>query len=90
MGSREVSSPSLPPFGGGGSASGGMSDSAASSLPGVGVAGSSCSHESLVLAAPSSVASSVSAELGRQLRSREIGKSTEDRSLSCSLRSSPS
>ena len=71
-------------------ASGGMSDSAASSLPGDGVAGSSHSQELLVLAAPSSVASSVSAERGRQLCSHEIGKSTEDHSCSRSSRSSPS
>ena len=61
------------------SASGGASDSAASSLPGVGVDGSLSLQESLVLAAPSSVASSVSAESGRRSRSRKIGESTEVR-----------
>ena len=59
MGSREVSSPpSHGSLGGGGEvaralASGGASDSAASPLPWVGVAGSSRSQESLVLADPS-------------------------------------
>ena len=71
-------------------ASGGASDSAASSLPGVRVAGSSRSQGSPVLAAPSSVASSVSAECGRRSRSSEIGESTEDHSHSRSSRSSPS
>ena len=45
---------------------GDASDLVASSLPGFGVAGSSRSQESLVLAAPSSVASSASAERGRR------------------------
>ena len=94
--SREVSSP---PFhhsvgererGGGVLASGVASDSAASSLPGVGVAGSSCSQESLVLAAPSSVASSASAERDSQLRCCEVGGSIEDCSRSRSSRSFPS
>ena len=48
------------------SASGDVSDSAASSRPGVGVAGSSLCQESLVLAAPSSIASSASAERDHQ------------------------
>ena len=73
IGSREVSSPpshhSVGKKWGRGAArvlaSGGASDLAASSLPGVGVVGSSCSQESFVLAAPSSVASSASAERGR-------------------------
>ena len=94
--SREVSSP---PFhhsvgererekgGGGVLASGVASDSAASSLPGVGVAGSSCSQESLVLAAPSSVASSASADHDSQLRCCEVGGSIEDCSRSHSSRS---
>ena len=47
------------------SASGGASDSAASSFLGVGVAGSSRSQESLVLSLPCLVASSASAERGR-------------------------
>ena len=44
-------------------ASGSLGDSAASSLPGVGVAVSSCSQESLVLADPSLVASSAELSL---------------------------
>ena len=68
--------------------SGGTSDSAASSLPGVGIVGSSRSQESLVLAVPSSVASSASAERGRRSRSRVVGGSNDDRSHSCSSRSS--
>ena len=64
----------LSPFGGRGGgggtagslASGGVSDSAASSLLGVGVVGSPRSQESLVLAAPSLVASSVCAERGHR------------------------
>ena len=71
-------------------ASGGTSDSAAASLLGVGVAGFSRSQESLVLAAPSSVASSVSAEGGHRSRSHEIRESTEDCSHSLSSWSSPS
>ena len=69
----------LPPFGGRGRGGGGggtvrvlasegASDSAASPLPVVGVAGSSRSQESFVLAAPSSVASSASAERDCQSR----------------------
>ena len=68
MGSREVSPPpscrSVGEERGGAaraSASAGASDSAAFSLPGVGVAGSSRSQESPVLADPSLVDSSVSA-----------------------------
>ena len=77
-------------WGGGGGvlASGGASDSAASSLPGVGVVEPSRSQESLVLTAPSSVASSTSAECGLRSRSRVVWVSTEDCSLSCSSRSS--
>ena len=55
-------------------------DSAVSSLTGVGVAGSSHSQESLVLADPSLIASFVSARRDRRSRSREIGGSTGDRS----------
>ena len=88
----------LPPFdrrGGGGGftgavASGSVGDSAAFPLTGVVVAGSLRSQESLLLAAPSSEASSVSAERDRLSRSRGIGESTEARSRSCSLRSFPS
>ena len=68
----------------------GASDSAASSLPGVRVAGSSCSQESFVLADPSPVDSSVSAEGDRRSPSREIGGSTGDCYCSCSSHSSPS
>ena len=71
-------------------ASGGASDSAVSSLPGVGVAGSFRSQESVVFAAPSSVASSASAERDRRSCSREVGGSTEDRYHSRSSWSSPS
>ena len=97
MGSREVSSPPYrhllgEEWGGGGggcSASVGAGDLAATSLTGVGVAGSSCSQVSPVLADPSLVSSSVSA--GRDLRSCfcKISESTGDRSHSCSSRSSP-
>ena len=91
----------LPPLGGRGGvggggggtrvlAFGGASDSAASSLPGVRVAGSSRSQESLVLAAPSSVASSASAGRDRRSYSHEVGGSTEDQSHSRSSLSSPS
>ena len=69
---------------------GGTSGSAASSLTGVGVTGSSCSQESLVLADPSPVASSVSAGHDRRSRSREIREYTRGRSCSCSSRSYPS
>ena len=62
-------------------APGSVGDSAASSPPGVGVAGSSQSRESLVLTAPSSVASSApSAERNCRSRSRVAGGSTEARS----------
>ena len=64
--------------------------SAASSLPGVGVGGSSRSQESPVLTDLSPVASSVSAGRDRWSRSREIGGSTGDRSHSCSSCLSPS
>ena len=67
-----------------------MSDSAASSLPGVGVAGLSRSQESSVLTDPSLVASSVSAGCDRRSRSHEIGGSTGDRSRSRSSCLSPS
>ena len=70
------------------SASGGVSDSAASSLPGVGVAGYSRLQESLVLANPSPVASSVSALCDHRSRSCESGESTGDHSRSLSSRSS--
>ena len=85
VGSREVSPPSCHSVGGGGLDSVGASDSAASSLPGVGVVGSSRSQESLVLADPSPVASSVSAGCDCRSRSRKIGESTGDRSRSFSL-----
>ena len=95
IGSREVSSPPsrrLVGEEGGGAAwvlaSGGASNSAASSLPGVGVAGSSRSQESIMLVAPSSVASSASSEHDRRSRFREVEGSTED--CSRSSRSSPS
>ena len=83
-----LSPPAIREGGGGGGGPVGVSDSAASSLPGVGVAGSSRSQESPVLADPSPVASSVSA--GRDCRShtREIGGSTGDRSRSSRLSSS--
>ena len=68
----------------------GVGDSVASSPTGVAVAGSSRSQESLVLAAPSSVASSVSIERDRRSRSRGIEESTEARSCSRSSQSSPS
>ena len=71
-------------------ASGVTSDSATSSLLGIGVAGSSRSQQSLVLAAPSSVASSASAERDHRSSSCEVEGSTEDRSHSRSSRSSPS
>ena len=77
----------LLPFGGRGGGGGGASELAASSLPGVGVAGSARSWESLVLAS-FPVASSVSAGRDRQSRSHEIVESTGD--SSCSSRSSPS
>ena len=89
----------LPPFGGRGGGGGGAaralafagtSDSAVSSLPGVGVAGSSRSQESPVLADPSLVASSISAGRDHRSRSREIGGSTGDRSRSRSSRLFPS
>ena len=67
------------------SASAGASDSAASTLPEVGVAGSSRSQESLGLADPSPVDSSVSASGDRRSSSREIGGSIGDRSLSSRL-----
>ena len=54
-------------------APGSIGDSAASSPPGVEVAGSLRSQESLVLAAPSSVASSVYAEHDHRSCSCEIG-----------------
>ena len=77
--------------GGGASASAGASNSAASSLPGVGVAGSSHSRESPVLADPPSlVASSVSAGRDCRLCSHEIGGSTRDRSCSRFSHLSPS
>ena len=72
------------------SVSAGAGDSAASSLMGVGVAGSSHSQESPVLADPCPVASSVSAGRDRWSRSREIGEFTGGRSRSRSSRSSPS
>ena len=55
-------------------------DSAASLPTGVAVAESSRSQVSLVLAAPSSVASSVTAERDRRSHSHGIGKSTGARS----------
>ena len=64
------------------SASASASDSAASSLPGVGVAGSLHSQESPVLAHPSPVASSVSAGCDHRSHSCEIGGSTGDFSRS--------
>ena len=76
--------------GGGAVAPGGVGDSAASFPVGVAVAWSSRSQESLVLAAPSLVASSVTEECDRRLRSREIGGSAEARSCSCFSQSSPS
>ena len=97
-GVSRVGSPLPPPavrcvcVGGGGGvlASGGECNFAAASLPGVGGAGPSRSQESSVLArsAPSSVASSASAECDRRKRSREVEGSTEDRSRSHSSRSS--
>ena len=54
------------------------------------MAGSLCSRDSLVLAAPSSVASSLSAERDRRSRSHRIGESTEARSCTHSSQSSPS
>ena len=71
-------------------ARGGVGDPAASSSTGVAVVGSSRSQEFLVLAAPSSIASSVSAERDRRSRSCGIGESTEACSRSRSSRSSPS
>ena len=76
--------------GGGAVAPGGVGDLAASSSTGVAVAESSRSQKSLVLAAPSSVASSVSGERDRRSRSRRIGESTEARSCFRSSRSSSS
>ena len=83
------------PFGGGWGttgavAPGGAGDSTASSPTGIAVAGFSRSQESLVLAAPSSVASSVSREHDRRSRSRWIEESAEARSSSRSSCSSPS
>ena len=72
------------------SASVSVGDSAAYSLTGVGVVGSSCSQESLALTDPPPVASSVSAGRNRRSRSREIRGSTGDHSHSCSSRSFPS
>ena len=72
--------------GGGGAARamapGSVGDSAASSSMGVGVAGSSRLQESLVLAAPPSIASSASVERDRRSHSRVAGGSTEPRSHS--------
>ena len=67
---------------------GNVGDSAVSSPSGVWVAGSSCSQESLVLAAPSSVASFASAEHDRRSHSQVAGGSTEARSRPRSTRSS--
>ena len=64
------------------SAFAGASFSAASSLPGIGVAGSSRSQESLVFADPSPVDSSVSAGGDRRSPTPEVGGSTGDRSRS--------
>ena len=90
MGSHGVSSPPSRHFGGrvGVRALASVGDSASSSLMRVAVAGSSRSQESLVLADPSPVASSVSAGRDCWSRSREIGESPGDRSRSS--RSSPS
>ena len=92
VGSREVSPPPSRRSVGeekgdaaGASASAGAGDSAASTLPRVGVAGSSCSQESLVLADPSPVDSFVSAGGDRQSPSREIGGFTGDRSRAARL-----
>ena len=90
VGSHEVS-------GGGGGAwasaralvSAGAGDSAASSLPGVGVAGSSRSQESLVLADPDPVVSSSPPGGDRRSRTGGRGGSTGDRSRSCSSRLFP-
>ena len=65
------------------------SDSAASTLPGVGVAASSRSQESLVLADPSPVDSSVSAGGDRRSPSPKIGGTTGDRFRSRSSCLSP-
>ena len=64
-------------------------DSAASSLTGGGVAGSSLSQESLVIADPFMVAPSSSPARGRRSQSRGRGNSTRDRSSLCSSRLSP-
>ena len=70
-------------------ASVGADDSATSSLPGEGVAGSSRSQESFVLADPDLVASSSSPKGDRRSRSGGRRDSTRDRSRSRSSRLSP-
>ena len=70
-------------------ASAGVGDSATSSLPGEGVAGSSRSQESLMLDDPVLVASSSSPGRDRRSRSRARGDSTGDCSRSHSSRLSP-
>ena len=96
VGSREVSPPSVrrEERGDGGGvaralASVGVGDSAASSLPGEGVAGLSHAQESLVLADPDPVASSSPPGGDRRSRSGGRGDSTGDRSSSRSSRLSP-
>ena len=86
VGSREVSSPpsrrSVGEGGGGSWLLGARLTLLILPLKGGGVAGSSCSQESLVLAAPSSVASSAFSEHGHRSHCHEIGDFTEDRSRS--------
>ena len=96
VGSREVSPPpSLRSVGGEGEgecaarALASAGDSAASSLPGEGVAGLSRSQESLVLADPIPVASSSPPGSDRRSRCGGKGGSTGDRSRSRSSRLSP-
>ena len=91
VGSCKVSpTPSRRLLGGGGWASTGASNLAASSLPGVGAARSSHSQESLVLTDTSPVYSSIPAGGDRRSSSRGIGGSTRDRYRSRSSRLSPS
>ena len=96
VGSREAPTPSSlqskEGVGGGAAralASAGAGDLATSSLPGEGVAGSSCSQESLVLADPDPVAFSSSSRGDRRSHSGGKGDSTGDRSRSHSSRLSP-
>ena len=92
VGSREVSPPPLPPFSGrgGGERREGLGFCGRERFgcffpPGVGVAGSSHSQESLVLADPSPVYSSIPAGGDCRSSSHRMGGSTGDRSRSSHL-----